>query len=207
MPSPYRDLLDVSSEFTTPELLSHLIVDRFPERTVVTASLKAPSLVVLRMVADINPATPVIFCIRGVQFPESLEFRQRITDLLQLENVTLTSAPEITPIAGDRDHAEQMWVEGPEGLGRSFEKVHLNDSLADFDCWISAVYHVARKAESKNRVDVEGRLIRVDPLLNWWKDDIRDFMKARAMPYHPRVAKIEKPKPTAPPGSVPDYHY
>ena len=58
-----------------------LIEEKFAEKTLVTASLKAPSVVVLKLVADIDPATPVVFSIPGFQFLESGVYRKRIVEL------------------------------------------------------------------------------------------------------------------------------
>ena len=59
---PVLESLRAAVEGCTPEqLLRLLITDRFPGRTVITASLRAPSIVVLKMVADIDPVTPVVF--------------------------------------------------------------------------------------------------------------------------------------------------
>ena len=37
------------------------------------------------------------------------------------------------------------------------------------------------------RVDVEGRLIRVDPLIDWTPEDIRAFIRRHKLPLHPRA--------------------
>ena len=44
-----------------PERRRLPIEEKFAGKTLVTASLKAPSVVVLKLVADIDPATPVVF--------------------------------------------------------------------------------------------------------------------------------------------------
>jgi len=205
--SVFQDIRSISPDLSTPDLLRFLITERFPGETLVTASLKAPSVAVLKLVADIDPATPVVFCVRGFQFPESVEYRKRIVDLLGLENVSQCNGGEVDVLPGDHDHYERMWIESRDGLGRSYEIVHLNQTLAPYSCWISAVYHVPRPPNVKNRVDVESRLIRVNPLVRWSKDDVRAFLREHKLPFHPRVAQR---KPSPPPGdkpSAPSYHY
>ena len=147
------------------------------------------------------------FCIRGHQFPESIEYRKRIIELLGLERVSQTEGGEVEVRPGDQDHCERMWSERLDMPGRSFEIVHLNDTLAPYNCWISAVYHTPSPDHVTQRVDVEGRLIRVDPLIRWSKDEIRAFMREHKLPFHPRAIR---PKPAAsaedqPP--LPSYNY
>lgn len=190
-----QEIRSVSPELSTPELLRFLIRERFPGKTVVTASLRAPSVVVLKLVADVDPACPVVFCHPGHLFPESLAYRERIVELLGLSNVTASSGGEVEVVPGDHDHVERMWAEAGDGVGRVFEIVHLNETLAPYDCWISAVYHMPRPPEVKQRVDVYGRLIGIDPLVHWSQDDVRAFMREQGLPFHPRAAR---PKPAAP---------
>ena len=108
---------------------------------------------------------------------------------------------------GDDDHYENMWAEYLSGLGRVHEIVHLNETLAPYDCWISAVYHFARSPHAHHRVDVEGRLIRVDPLIRWIRDDVRQFMREHDLPFHPRAASRRAPPPRDEAPCPPTYHF
>ena len=108
---------------------------------------------------------------------------------------------------GDDDHYENMWAEYLSGHGRVHEIVHLNDTLAPFKCWISGVYHFSRQAQARHRVDVEGRLIRVDPLIRWSQDDVRRFMRDNALPYHPRAAGRRAATTPQDASCPPTYHF
>ncbi len=203
----YQDIRSISPDLSARDLLRHLILDRFPGKTLVTASLKAPSLVVLKMVADIDPATPVVFCRRGFQFPESRTYRERIVDLLGLENISQSTGGEVEVLPGDIDHCERMWSETEDGMARSYEICHLNRTLAPYACWISAVYHMPRSPHIEQRVDVESRLIRVDPLLRWSRDDVRAFMREHELPFHPRAIRRRPEPPAESQPLPPTYHF
>ncbi len=205
--SVFQDIRSVSPDLSTPDLLRFLIEERFAGKTLVTASLKAPSVVVLKLVADIDPATPVAFCVRGFQFPESGVYRKRIVELLGLENVSQTKGGEVEVLPGDYEHYERMWVESRDDLGRSYEIAHLNQTLAPYSCWISAVYHVPSPPRVTHRVDVESRLIRVDPLIRWTKDDIRAFMREHELPFHPRAVRRKPAAPLEKQPLPPSYNY
>ena len=139
------------------------------------------------MVADIDPATPVVFCRRGTPFPESTSYRDTIVKLLGLGNVTVTEGHQPRALRGDYDHCERMWVEYEHGPGRSHEIVHLNDTLAPYECWVSAVYHAERPADSTLRIDAEGRLYRVNALAGWKREQIREFLSQHRLPHHARA--------------------
>ena len=205
--SVYRDIRSVSPDLSTPDLLRFLISERFRGQTLVTASLKAPSIVVLKLVADIDPATPVVFCGLGFQLPESDVYRARIVELLGLKNVSQTKGGEVDVLPGDCDHCERMWAESRDGLGRSYEIVHLNQTLAPYNCWISAVYHMPRPPRLTNRVEVESRLIRVNPLIRWTKNDVRAFMREHELPFHPRAVRHRSAPPLEAQPIPPSYNY
>lgn len=190
--TPMQEIRSVSVGLDTPELLRYLVKERFAGKTVVTASLMASSIVVLKMISEIDPATPIIFCHRPPVFEESAEYRAKIVEILGLRNFSINAGHETEVRAGDNDHCERMWVHCRNMPGRSFELLHLNDCLAPYDCWINAVYHVARPSFVRNRVDVDGRLIKVDPLIRWTKDDVRNFMRAHNLPYHRMAMRTYK---------------
>ncbi len=202
-----QEIRFVSSELSTPDLLRFLIYKMFAEKTLVTASLKAPSVAVLKMVADIDADTPVVFCIPGFQFPESIAYRERIIELLGLKNVSQSKGGEAKIQPGDHDHKERMWAEHRDLPSRSFEIVHLNQTLASYSCWISAVYQQPLSSNVTHRVDVEGRLIRINPLIRWTREDVGAFMREHKLPFHPRAIRREFDPPPENTSLPAYYHY
>ncbi|MCB1520035.1 MAG: phosphoadenosine phosphosulfate reductase family protein [Hyphomicrobiaceae bacterium] len=185
-----QDIQSIGAGVDAQELLRHLIKERFPGKTVVTASLRAPSIVVLKMISDIDRDTPVIFCHRPPAFEESVEYRAKIIDLLGLRNYTLNEGHETKVRPGDIDHCENMWVHYRDMPGSSHQLLHLNDALAPYSCWISAVYHFGSEPSTvRTRVDIEGRLTKVHPLYGWTKDDVAKFMQANKLPWHKLAAR------------------
>lgn len=187
--SQLQEIWSVSARLETPELLAYMIREKYAGRTIVTASLRARSIVVLKMVADIDPATPVLFCRPGYEFEESRTYREQIIGLLGLSDVRFTDGRETGVQPGDHDHVERMWIECENIPGESFRIAHINKSLEAFACWVSAVYHETRHPDVKHRVDLDGRLVRVDPILDWTQDDVREFMRKNKLPYHKRARR------------------
>lgn len=190
--SPFIEVQRETDGMTTQELLRYLLKERYPGKTLVTASLRARSIVVLSMVAEIDPATPIVFCRPGHLFEESRKYRDLIVERLGLTSVSESAGHETQIRECDEDHCERMWSENKTLPGRTFEVVHLNDVLAPYDCWISAVYHMARGENLKNRVDVDGRLVLVDPLLDWTQEDVHKYMVERSLPFHQRAYRRKK---------------
>lgn len=186
---PLRQQIQKASEqLDALGLLRYLITEKFPGDIVVTASLRASSITVLKMVADIDPATPVIFCQRPPVFEESAEYRKQITELLGLRNTSMNDGREPQTRADDRDHCEDMLVSYLNRPGQSYEILHLNECLAPYKCWISAVYHIPPVSPIVQRVDSDGQIIKIDPLARWTKERVHQFMKEHKLPYH-KLAK------------------
>lgn len=200
------DILDVTGRMDTSALLRFLITEKFPKRTVASCSLRGRSIVVLKLISEIDPATPIVFCHVPNLFPESLEYRARIVSELGLRDIREPAA-DGGPLPGDRDHWEGLWADNPVDETRAYKTIHLNRSLADFDCWISAVYHGPYPATPGPRVREEGRLVRIDPLATWTQPQVRGFMADHGLPYHPQ-AMLRRPDPAREEsGSVAHHHY
>ena len=195
------------SHLPAAKLLLYLLKDVFPDKTVVTASLRAPSIVVLKMISDIDRDTPILFCQRGHVYPESMAYREQIIDILGLTNVTVTAGGASSSGSCGFFQHEQMWVGTSVGDGRVRETVHLAEALVPYDCWISAVYHSPKPENITHRVDICGEKLRVDVLRHRSANDIRRFMRDHELPFHPRAEshKIIKPAIQTPAADI--YHF
>jgi phosphoadenosine phosphosulfate reductase len=205
--SRIEELREKTREMDAPALLRYLITETFPNRTVVSCSLRGRSVVLLKMISEIDASTPIVFCHAPDLYPESLAYRTKLIGQLGLRDVREPAADETGALPGDCDHSEGLWAEDPVHHTRAYKIVHLNQALARFDCWISGVYHGPYTATPAPRVTEEGRLIRVNPLASWTLDQVRGFMKENALPYHPRsmLRPGEPAKEEAKP--LPTYHF
>ena len=165
-------------------LIEYLVNDHFIGKIIVSASLRARSIVFLQMLSDINPATPILFCHAGAIYPESLEYKQLIIDRLGFTDIREAQKKETETIPGDYDHIEWLMANYNGSKGSVKTAMHLNKSLDGFDCWISAVYHKPVGGSQVNRIDVDGKVFRVNPLLDWTHEDVNKFMKAHDLPFH-----------------------
>lgn len=178
------EVIKETEGMNTEEFLRYLVVDKFPGKIAVTTSLRARGMVTLRMIADIAPETPVVFCHMNNMYPGSMEYKAEMIDLIGLKDVR--SPIEDTGILpGDVYHCENLWGEDINDGTRHYTTIPLNDTLKPFDCWISAVCHNPYSYEPRPRVLDEGRLLRVHPLVGWKEDEVRGYLKERDIPFHP----------------------
>jgi len=178
------EIQEKTKDLNCYSLIEYLVNDHFKDKTIVSASLRARSIVVLQMLAEINPATPIVFCHAGAIYPESVEYKQFIIDKLGLTDIRELQRRESDTMPGDRDHVEWLKANCRGTLGTVKTAIHLNRSLDGFECWISAVYHNQVNRSQINRIDIEGKVLRVNPLLNWTREQVDQFMKAHDLPSH-----------------------
>jgi len=205
--SRVEELREFTREMDAPALLRYLIAEKFPRKTVVSCSLRGRSVVLLKMISTIDASTPIVFCHAPDLYPESLEYRTKLISRLGLRDIREPAADEGGALPGDCDHSEGLWAENPVDHTRAYKIVHLNRTLARFDCWISGVYHGPYTETPAPRVTEEGRLIRINPLASWTQDQVRRFMKENGLPYHPRSMLRPREPAKEEPKSVPTYHF
>ncbi len=202
-----QELRDATDGLPTAQMLRYLLKERFPGEVVVTASLKAPSIVTLQMISDIDPSTPVIFCHPQQVFPESETYRAEIIGLLGLSNVKVVTRSDPPTEKRPYERCERLWSEVPGG-GRIRETIHLNETLAPYKCWIKAAYHDGPAGPAGHRLDLYGGLVIVDVSHRRTIETIDRFMQAHGLPYHPKVRRRTKRVYTAlPDAPVVGYHF
>ena len=64
------EIQEATKNLSSYSLVEYLVNDHFKNKTIVSASLRARSIVFLQMLSDINPATPIIFCHAGTIYPD-----------------------------------------------------------------------------------------------------------------------------------------
>jgi phosphoadenosine phosphosulfate reductase len=184
--SDVEELQELTRDMDTASFLRFLITERFPKKIVASCSLRARSVVLLKLISDIDPSTPIIFCHAQDALPESLEYRAELVRTLGLLDTRDPVDDKTELMPGDCDHSEGLWGEWQDHT-RFYRRICLNRDLADFDCWISGVYHGPYRDTPLPRVTESGRMIRIDPLASWTRDQVRNFMKENGLRYHPRA--------------------
>ena len=180
-----EELKSACNELACINLLEFLIKEKFPGKIAVTASLRARSIIVQQMISEVDPSTPIIYLTAGKEFPESKEYREKIIKRFGFTNVlTPLGGNESTIRGGDQDHIEWVKARYDRSHGATQEAMHLNHTLESYDCWISAVYHFDQDHKVRNRVEREGHIVRVNPLIDWDAERVQEFMTEFDLPYH-----------------------
>ena len=152
----------------TEEWLRAVIEGSLVGDMAVVSSFGAESAVLLHLIAQVDPTVPVLFLDTGKHFPETLAYRDELTDRLGLNRVDLY--PEIADL----------------------QVKPLEKALAGFDASFTGrkAFQSATRANlprfEVDTADSQGRL-KINPLIDWSADDIAAYFETHDLPRHPLV--------------------
>jgi phosphoadenosine phosphosulfate reductase len=152
-------------------------------RTALVSSFGAESVVLLHMVSEVDPATPVLFLDTEMLFPETLAYQEEVA-----ETLGLTGIRRIGPAAGDPDGT--LHRTDPDACCALRKTEPLERALEPFDAWITGRKRYqggARRALPL--VEPDGGRLKINPLAAWSREDVGAYMGRHALPRHPLVAK------------------
>ncbi len=173
---------------TAEDRLRAAIKDFFPGKIALVSSYGADSAILLHMISEIDPATPVIFVDTGHLFPETLAYRNQLIARFGLTHCT-THRPDETDLA-EQDPETFLWASDPNKCCHIRKVLPLARALEGYDAWISG----RKRFQSRSRDDLaifqaEGHRTKVNPLADWSAADILAYFKAHDLPRHDLVAK------------------
>ena len=151
------------------------------------------SEVVLHLTKQFYHDIPILFSDTRYEFPEVLDFIQRIRIEWNFENFTVMRA--------EKDMVDEFTKK--YGKGTAEFTVAFNDyhkiaplmkgiKLHKFDAFIAGIRGVEHEERAKDSIFSQRHNpdhIRVHPLLFWMKQDILDYMKKFNLPVNPMYAK------------------
>jgi phosphoadenosine phosphosulfate reductase len=165
------------------DVLRRAITRDYAGRIAVVSSFGAESAVLLALVADIDPATPVLFVQTGQHFAETLAYRHELTATLGLTDVR-----DIGPTTAERaanDPGDELWRYDPDACCRFRKVTPLERALAPFGAWVTGrKRHQALTRIALPLVErVDGKT-KINPLADWTADQVEAEMLRRALPRH-----------------------
>jgi phosphoadenosine phosphosulfate reductase len=177
-----------SLRHASPERILRAALGAFGDRIALVSSFGAESAVLLHMAAEIDRDIPVLFLDTGMQFGQTLDYRKQLAARLGLTNVN-DLRPAFKDLAA-ADPSSTLWKTDTDACCHLRKVVPLQTALEGFDAWITGRkrFQAASRANLPV-VEAAGRLVKVNPLANWTKDDLDAYVAAHDLPPHPLVAQ------------------
>ena len=168
-------------------ILELALKGEFAGKSAVVSSFGAESAVLLHLVAEIDPATPILFLNTGKLFGETLRYRDRLQDELGLGDVRSLAPTKEARETLDPDGA--LWSKNGGDACCNFRKViPLAQALAPFEAQITGRKRFqTRERANMQPVEFFETRFRFNPLWQWSLADLEAYSVAHKLPRHPLV--------------------
>ena len=157
------------------------------ERLALVSSFGTESAALLKVMAEVDPAIPVIFLDTGWLFEETLSYRDTLIAALGLRDVRSIKPLEETLSREDPDR--ELWFSDPDACCRIRKVEPLARALAPFSAWING----RKRFQGGLRaaipvVEQDGIRLKFNPFANVTREEIEAIYAAANLPPHPLVA-------------------
>ena len=157
------------------------------EHLALVSSFGTESAALLKVMADVDPAIPVIFLDTGWLFEETLAYRDTLIATLGLRDVRSIKPSEEALSREDPDR--ELWFSDPDACCRIRKVEPLARALAPFSAWING----RKRFQGGLRaaipvVEQDGIRLKFNPFANVTREEIEAIYAAAKLPPHPLVA-------------------
>jgi len=193
IPETARDLpaageLDQALRDASPaEVMAMALQTVGREHLALVSSFATESAALLTVMADVDPAIPVIFLDTGWLFEETLAYRDTLIATLGLSDVRSIKPLEQT--LSRQDPNRELWFSDPDACCRIRKVEPLTRALAPFSAWING----RKRFQGGVRADIpvveqDGLRLKFNPFANVSRDEIDAIYKLANLPPHPLTA-------------------
>jgi phosphoadenosine phosphosulfate reductase len=157
------------------------------ERLALVSSFGTESAALLKVMADVDPAIPVVFLDTGWLFEETLAYRDTLIEKLGLSDVRSIKPLEET--LSREDQNRELWFSDPDACCRIRKVEPLKRALAPFGGWING----RKRFQGGLRADIpvveqDGIRLKFNPFANVSREAIEAIFKEANLPPHPLAA-------------------
>jgi phosphoadenosine phosphosulfate reductase len=157
------------------------------DRLALVSSFGTESAALLKVMADVDPAIPVIFLDTGWLFEETLAYRDTLIATLGLRDVRSIKPAE--EALKREDPERELWFSDPDACCRIRKVEPLARALAPFGAWINGRKRFQGGARAAIPVvEADGVRLKFNPFANVSRQDIEAIYAQAKLPPHPLAA-------------------
>ena len=185
---PAADMLDRALREASPaEVVEAALKAVGREHLALVSSFGTESAALLKVMADVDPAIPVVFLDTGWLFEETLAYRDTLIATLGLHDVR--SIKPLEEALSREDPDRELWFTNPDACCRIRKVEPLARALKPFSAWING----RKRFQGGVRADIpvveqDGVRLKFNPFANSSRDEIEAIYKLANLPPHPLVA-------------------
>ena len=173
-------------ETAEPQEILGWAAQRFGQKFTMATAFGPEGMVLIHMLAEVAPKTPIFNLDTGYQFKETLELREEV--LRRYGIAVEMKRPETTVEQYEAQHGGPIYRTNPDQCCFDRKVQVLNKAVRGMHAWASAI----RRDQSPDRAgvpivgwDKKFNLVKVSPLANWTKQKVWGFITKHNIPYNP----------------------
>src|SRR5262245_37956912 len=173
-------------ETAQPQGILSWATERFAPRFTMATAFGPEGMVLIHMLAEIAPQTPIFNLDTGYQFKETLELREEVRRRYGI--VVELKRAETSVEEYERQHGGPVYRTNPDQCCFDRKVKVLQKAAVGMYAWASAI----RRDQSPDRArapivgwDKKFSLVKVSPLANWTKKEVWGFITKYDIPYNP----------------------
>ena len=185
---PSAEALDRALRDASPkEIVAAALQAVGREHLALVSSFGTESAALLKVMADVDPAIPVIFLDTGWLFEETLAYRDTLISTLGLRDVR--SIKPLEEMLSREDPNRELWFSDPDACCRIRKVEPLKRALAPFSAWINGRkrFQGGLRAEIPV-VEQDGVRLKFNPFANVSREQIEAIYALAKLPPHPLAA-------------------
>jgi phosphoadenosine phosphosulfate reductase len=182
------ELARKSAEFeaATPQQILAWTAERFAPRFTMATAFGPEGMVLIHMLAEVAPKTPIFNLDTGYQFQETLELRERVRQRYGIE--VEMKQPETSVAEYEAANGGPVYKTDPNRCCADRKLSVLRKAIEGMHAWASAI----RREQTPDRAaspivgwDKKFGLVKVSPLANWTKSQVWKMITDLDIPYNP----------------------
>lgn len=171
----------------TPQTTLRWALETYAGRIVLACSFGGPTgMVLLDMVMQIDPQTPVYYLDTGLLFSDTHGLIERVSARYHIDPRAVSC--ELSVEAQNLRHGKTLWLRDPDACCNLRKVEPQRGFLKQYDAWIAGL----RRDQSSTRTDtpVVGwdarfKLAKICPLAAWDERMVWDYIRDHDVPYNP----------------------
>ncbi len=172
-------------ELAEPQDILRWTTERFAPRFTMATAFGPEGMVLIHMLAEIAPATPIFNLDTGYQFQETLDLREEVKRRYGI--AVELKRPATTVEQYEQIHGGPLYRTNPDQCCADRKVKVLHQAVLGMHAWASAI----RRDQSADRAkvpivawDKKFGLVKVSPLANWTKQDVWGLIARHDIPYN-----------------------
>ena len=150
-----------------------------------TSSFQTQSLVLLKIISEYYNSIPIYFINTSFHFPETIEYKNSLKSILNIQIIDISSD---TILLNQFDSRNRLLYTSDTDRCCEINKTGPLKSIINIhDVWITGIRNdqTTYRKKSKKIEKIQGGKIKYNPLIEWTKNEVQDYIAFYKLPRHP----------------------